>query len=135
MYYETSLTIPAGTTKASPVTTDLKITKGVIHRVEVEFRSGCDHLVGIRMQREGAQLYPTNPDGDFRGDGRAIVFDDHKPIEDQPLFIKIIGYSPNAAYDHVVYVRIGILPEDILTPISGLGVMFRKFFALVGIKQ
>jgi len=135
MFYETTLTIPAGTPENSPVETDLKLTQGVIHRVEVEFRSGCDHQVGIRMKREGAQLYPTNPDGDFKGDGRSIMFDDHKSLDTSPYEVKIIGYAPNANYDHTVYIRIGVLPRDIITPLSGYGVLFKKFFALVGVKQ
>lgn len=135
MYYETSITIPAGTLATAPVIAYLKMTQGVIHRVEVGFRPGTDMLVGIRIEREGSQLFPSNPEGDLRDDGRTIVWDDYKPMEAAPYMVKIIGYAPDALYDHTVRVRMGVLPRDVITPISGFGVMFKKFFALVGIKE
>ena len=133
MFYDFAITIPAGTTEANPVEQVLELTHGIIHRVEVEFRSGTDFRVACRIYRFEHQIYPTNPDGDFRGDGRAIVFDDHYELLDEPYTLRVEGYSPTASYEHTIYIRIGILSPEVLQPFAGLGGLFRKFFKLVGI--
>ena len=44
MLYVLALTIPANTAEATPYEEDLKLTDGVITRVEVEFPAGCAGL-------------------------------------------------------------------------------------------
>ena len=91
--------------------------------------------VGVRILREEHQLYPTNPDNDLKADGRAIIFDDHEEVTDEPYYLKIRAYSPTANYEHVVYVRIGILPSEVVVPFSGLGGALRKFLGYVGVMK
>ena len=135
MFYSIAVTVPAGTTEADPVEEILKVGHGIIHHVEVEFRSGTDFRVGVRILREEHQLYPTNPDNDLKADGRAIIFDDHEEVTDEPYYLKIRAYSPTANYEHVVYVRIGILPSEVVVPFSGLGGALRKFLGYVGVMK
>lgn len=134
MFYEFAVQVPAGTAIANPTTQELKLARGVIHRVEVEFRSGTDFRVGVRLYHEGSQLYPTNRDGDFKADGRAIIFDDHFPLDRAPFKLKFIGYSPTASYDHTIYIRIGVLEAELFQPLSGLTSMLKKLLAMFGVK-
>lgn len=135
MFYSTTLTVPAGTAENEPATTTLKITKGVIHRVEVEMRSGTDFRVGCRIYHNEYQLFPSNGDGDFKCDGRAVVFDDHVEITRRPYLLEIRGYSPTATYDHDVYVKVGVLSSDIVSPWTGVGTALKKFLQLVGVSK
>lgn len=133
MFYDFAIAVTAGTEATNPKTQELKLARGIIHRVEVEFRQGTDFRVGVRLNHEGSQLYPTNRDGDFKADGRAIVFDDHFPIDRAPYKLKFIGYSPTASYDHTIYVRIGVLEAELFQPLSGLTGMLKKLLAMFGV--
>ena len=133
MFYDFAVTIPAGRTENSPVEQTLKLTKGIIHRVEIEFPAGCKGYAHLVLLHEGHQLYPTNPDEDFNANGYTIPIDDYFPLDTAPYSLKAVGWSPDAEYDHTITVRVGILPEEILSPLFGLGASLSKFFKLVGI--
>ena len=133
MYYDFAITIPAGRGLDNPVEEVLELTHGIIHRVEVRFRSGTDFRVACRLFRHEHQVYPTNLDSDFRDDGRAIVFDDHYKLATRPYNLIVKAYAPTASYDHTIYVRIGVLPAEILQPFAGIGNMLKKFLKLIGI--
>jgi hypothetical protein len=134
MFYDYAVTIPAGTAEASPINQDLVLAKGVIHRVEVEFYPGPRRNVSLVIMRGDHQLWPTNPSGVFSTDAYTIAFDEYLELKDQPLTLRAVGWSPNATYDHVVTVRIGILESKsamlLLTALQGM----LKVFKLLGIK-
>jgi hypothetical protein len=119
MYYETSLTIPAGTLKDSPVETVLKLTHGVVHRVEVEFPDGPSFLAGVAILYGPHQVWPTNPEGCFASNGHTIGFDDYYQMYFAPYALTIQGWAPEADYDHDVRVRVGVLPQAIAEYVYG----------------
>ena len=133
MFYSTTITVPAGTTEASPVIQRLKLSAGIIHIVDVEFRSGTDFRVGVRIDLGGHQVYPTNPDGDLKADGRAIVFGDYLPLAYGENELIIRGYAPTTTYEHIVYIKVGVLREDELNLSYKTDSLLNKFFRLVGI--
>jgi len=133
MFYSYAITVPAGTTEAAPVVTRLKLTAGIIHQVDVEFRSGTDFAVGVRINQGLHQVYPTNPDGEFRADGRPIIFPDYLKLETGKDELTVYCYAPTAAYDHDIYIKIGILAEDELRPMTTTDTLLIKFLRLVGI--
>ena len=133
MYYDFAVVVPAGTKEATPVEQTLKLTKGIIHRVEVEFPGGCKGYVSLVILHEEHQLYPTDPDGVFNSNGYTIPIDDYFPLDTAPYELKAKGWSPNAVYDHTITVRIGVLPEELLSPLTGISGMFKKFFKLIGL--
>jgi len=133
MFYDFEILVPIDTKETDPVEETLKLTKGVLHQVEVRFKYGPNFMVGVRIYHEGHQLYPTNPDSDFRDDGRAIVFADHFPLDIAPYSLKVRAYSPDTAYPHTIYIRIGVLAEEEISPLGGLAGAIQKFLQLVGI--
>ncbi len=112
MFYDFAITVPAGRTEAAPVISDLKLTKGVIHRVEVGFRAGCDHRVFCRLLRGSYQLYPTDQDGAFCADDYVVGFDDSFNLDDEPLTLQAVCYAPTSTYPHVLTVRIGVMDNS-----------------------
>jgi hypothetical protein len=134
MFYDFAITIPAGTTESAPVEQELKLTHGVIHRVEVEFYPGPRRYVWIKIFHEEHQLYPTNPDGSFCTDGYTIAFDDYFELFTPPYSLLARGYSPNADYDHVVTVRIGVIESRIALATLRVAKALEKFLKVVGIK-
>ena len=133
MFYDFAVTIPAGTTEDDPVEQVLKLTHGVIHRVEVEFPAGCRGYAHLVLLHEEHQLYPTNPDEDFNAEGYTIPIDDYFPLTTEPYSLKAVGWAPDASYNHTITVRIGILPEEIVTPYKETESLFQKFFKLIGV--
>lgn len=134
MYYDFAITIPAGTAEDSPKEQELNLTHGIIHRVEVEFYPGPRRYVWVKIFQHEHQLWPTNLDGSFCTDAYTIAFDEYHEMFQPPHNLLVRGYSPDADYDHVVTVRIGILESRtavlLLNALKGL----MKLFKLMGIK-
>lgn len=135
MFYDFAITIPAGTSEDDPVEEELKLTHGVIHRVEVEFYPGPRRYVGLRIYHQEHQLYPTNPDGEFKTDGYTIAFDDFFELKTAPYALKARGYSPDADYSHVVTVRIGVVESKIALALLKMATGLEKFLKIVGIRM
>lgn len=117
MYYDFSFTIPADTAKSSPEELDVKLTHGVIHRVEIGFPRGCAGLVHLQIRRGLHQLWPTNPQGSFNTDGYIIPINEYYELFVEPYILTLVGWNLDDTYVHTLEVRIGILPSR--APISG----------------
>jgi len=134
MFYDFAITIPKGTTEAKPEERTLQLAYGIIHRVEVEFYPGPRRYVWVKIFRHEHQIWPTNLDGSFQTDAYTIAFDEYEELTVRPYELLVRGYSPNADYDHVVTVRIGILESRtgilLLDALKGM----MKLFKLMGIK-
>ncbi len=109
MFYDFAITVPAGTTESVPLIYDMRLTKGNLHRVEVGFRAGTDHRVFCRIKRGSYQLFPTDQDGAFCADEYTVIIDDSFDLDDEPLTLQAVCYSPTATYPHVVTVRLGVI--------------------------
>jgi len=134
LFYDFAVTIPAGTPEDSPVEKTLKLTHGVVHRLEVEFYPGARRYVWVKIFHEEHQVWPTNPDGSFQTDGYTIAFDDFYELKTEPFSFTVRGYSPNADYDHVVTIRIGIIESRIALAMLRVSAGMEKFLRLVGIR-
>lgn len=113
MFYDYPITVPADTSKDAPHTEVLRVTHGVLHRVEIEFPAGCVGLVHLTITRFGHQLFPTNPSASFASDDHTITFDDYIEIYTAPYNLRVDAWSEGTTYDHTITVRLGILPQSI----------------------
>lgn len=133
MFYDYTLTVPANTAKTAPVRTTMKLTAGVIHRVEIQFPPGCLASTHIYIMQGGHRLWPTNPDGDFASDSQTIQIDEHYELKEGEVDLTLYGWSDAEDYEHEVSVRIGILPVEQVSPFIGIIGSLRKFLKLVGV--
>lgn len=98
------LTIPKNTSRAVPLTYDMKLPLGMIYRLWVEFPKGCSGLVGFRMERATIQIFPL-PDGVWlRSDNSVMSFGFTHPIRSEPHEVKLYGYNLDDTYDHTIWV-------------------------------
>lgn len=134
MFYEFAVAVPAYTLEVWPVKQVLKLTAGIIHHVEVEFPAGCRGYVYCKLLHQEHQLWPTNPQGSFRGEGYIIPITEYYPLVEAPYSLKAVAWSPDAIYDHTLRVRVGVLTEEELEPLKGLPGQFQKLFKLLGMK-
>ena len=114
MYYDVSFTIPANTAKASPEDLEVKLTHGVVHRVEIGFPSGCAGLAHLQIRRGGHQVWPTNPQGSFNTDDYTIPIDDYYELFEEPYILTLVGWNLDDTYDHTLEIRFGILPLAVI---------------------
>lgn len=135
MLYKYGVTIPANRQEATPYIETLKVSKGILHDLDVVMPRGCMAMVDFRLFYHEHQIYPSNPDEGFKSEGEAISMHDHLPILTAPFEIVAKGWSPDTSYNHTIIVRMGILPKYILLPLEGLSGMLAKFFKLLGVQN
>lgn len=109
MIFALALTATSGGSSSSPQVTKLKLTRGLIYKVEVDFPPGPAGLVHCYMEYEGAQVYPTSKGQDFYGNGVVISFDDTRWVKTEPFEFDIYYWSNNATFDHTFQIRIGLV--------------------------
>lgn len=129
MFYDYSFEIPANTTEARPERQDVRLTHGVIHRVEIGFPGGCAGLVHLQIKRGLHQLWPSNPDGSFNSDNYTIVFNEYQPLKTHPLTLTLVGWNLDDTFPHTIEVRFGVLPEEVLMPEVSFTTAFKKLMS------
>ena len=131
MIYSYEITVPAGTTTAAPLVTELKLTKGVVHRFSLRFYPGPAREVYVSIRQGVHQVWPTNPEGVFRGDDDRLDFDEYLELSASANTLKMYTWSPSATYDHAIALRIGLIENEaglfILKVLGGL----QKFLQLM----
>jgi len=134
MFYDFAITVPPNTPREKPIKQEMKLTKGVIHRIEVQFPIGCAGLVHVRLYHNEAVFLPTNPEGSFASDGYVIPIDEHFELKTEPYTLIARLWNEDDTYEHTITLRIGILPKEVLAPLAPLVAKFRRFFRLIGLE-
>jgi len=132
MFYAWDITVTAGATEDDPKTQDLKLTKGVITRIEVKFPGGCHGLVKVRLLRSEFQLVPLSKGEWVTGDDEAVLTEGYYELSESPSQLKFVGCSPDCTYDHTVSVRIQVLPKSVATFMPLVEVL-TKFLERIGV--
>lgn len=91
----------------------LKVTKGLIYKVEVEFPPGCAGLIHLVIYDGGHQVWPSNPDQTFHSDGYTISFEDTFLKFIAPYQFDIFGYTEGTDHDHTPVVRLGLVSKEV----------------------
>lgn len=122
MFYEVSLNIPASTPPNNPANTTIRLTYGVIFRVEIQFWAGALGDVHVRILERGHQLWPTNVDEWFTGEDHVIEFDEQYMLDEEPFVLTIEGYNEDTVYPHEVVVRFGvrIMEKSLPSKLAGI---------------
>lgn len=93
--------------------TVLRVTRGLVYKVEFYFPPGSSGLMGVAVFDGLFQLWPSNIGEFFRGSDISIDFDDLYLKEAAPYQFDIYTYNLDDAYDHTVDVRIGLVSKDV----------------------
>jgi len=125
MFFAWDITLPANTLATSPKTQTLKLSKGVITKVEVKFARGCHGMVQVRLLHQESQLVPLSRGEWVTGDDEAVSFPEFFELWTTPYQLKFIGCSPGTTYDHVLSVRITVLPKQVASMIPVIELLTR----------
>ena len=130
MDYVVDLAIPANTAQADCVTEILRVPKGVITGLRVFFPPGCAGLAGVRVKCFEQQIYPSNPDSWYRGDGLHIVITDDHRLTHAFQTVKFQGYNLDDSYPHTVTVSLTVLSASEALAGAGLPAWFQRLLRL-----
>lgn len=134
MYYEFAVAVPANTTSGAPVTQVMKLTKGVVTRVEVQFPDGCAGLAHCRILHQESQKWPTPPSTSLTSAGHAIVIDENFELSDEPYQLKAVCWNEDDTYSHTLYIRVGVLRGEVAIMILKVFQGLEKMLRLMGIR-
>lgn len=113
MIYTKDITTLQNTPKETPKKTVLKVTKGLIYRVEVCLPPGPCGLLHIAIFDGGFQVWPYEYGESFSGDAETISFDDVYLKGDQPYEFTIYTYNEDDTYPHWCQIRLGLVSSEV----------------------
>lgn len=134
MYYSFPIVVPADTPESSPVVTRIKLTAGMLHRVECVFPSGCRGMVHLAISHEGTQQWPQTFGSSFAAEGFTIGIDDRYELPADINELVAVAWSPGTTYPHTLTVRVGVLPKEVFEPQSALSSGLTKLLQFIGVR-
>jgi hypothetical protein len=109
MFYEFSVTVPANTTKGSPVTEYLKLAHGIITGIDVQFPIGCFGLAHAQLFHHSFGQLPTNRQGSFSTDGYIIHVESPLEFTKAPYQVKALCWNTDDTYQHIITFRFDVV--------------------------
>ncbi|GAH21450.1 unnamed protein product, partial [marine sediment metagenome] len=98
---------------AEDVTTEvLRVGKGLVWRIEVEFPPGCAGLAHLRISDGLYQVFPATPGETFASDGTVIGFDDLYLKNSAPYEFVITAWNEDEAWTHTLQVRVAMASSE-----------------------
>lgn len=132
MIFVHTVSTPAGTTEASPQRTELSLNLGILHRLDVGFPPGPQGLLHAAIERDGRQLYPSNPQGDFAWDDSIQNYPTWFELEVEPFAVVARTWNDDVTYAHDVTLTFLILPREVLQPPRPEAGILQRLGAVVG---
>jgi len=133
MFFVWDITVTADTKATSPKTQILKLSAGVITKIEIKFARGCHGMVGVRLKHHEFQLVPLTKGEWVTGDDESVAFDEYFELKTTPYALKFEGCSPNTLYNHTLTVRITVLPKAVASMIPVVELL-AKLLSKLGIR-
>lgn len=112
MIYSKHIITPLNPVENVIVKNSLRITKGLVFKVEIYFPCGSAGLLGVSIFDSAFSIWPSNIGEFFTGDDILISFDDLYLKEQPPFKFDIYTYNNDTANDHVLDVRIGLVSKE-----------------------
>lgn len=116
MIFRFGITTPASTASSSKLATPLKIARGIIHHLDVQFPPGPSGLLHLHINNSLHQVFPYNTGEAYAADNVNISFRDYIPHLEPPFELTAYTWNTDTVNDHFIIIRIGVLPENIVTP-------------------
>ena len=118
MFYSKNITVTHGTTEATAEETELELSAGVVHQIDILFPVNANREVYVKIMDGGYQLIPTNRDDSIRANNTVISTREFYELIPGRNILIVKAWNVHAADDFLISVNIGILPRRILQPFS-----------------
>lgn len=113
MIYTANITTPKDTAKSAPLKTTVRVTKGLVYKVEFFFPAGSAGLMGVAVFDGLYQIWPSDVGEFFVGEDQVISFDDMFLKESAPYEFQCYSFNLDDTYEHFVSVRIGLVLKEV----------------------
>jgi len=110
------------------------LAHGIITWVSVSFPKGCHGLVNCRIFHREHQIYPSRANSELRGDGEAIEWTEYYEMYQPPYDLLIRSWATSTLYDHVITVRMVILPRKAVLALAIVD-SIKEFFGMLSPKK
>ena len=100
MLFDYDLLVPKATPASDPAEALATLTRGKLRRIRVFFPPGPATTVHVAVRHNLHQLVPANYDGTLNYDDISIVTELDYDLIDPPYQLRMIGWSPDAIYQH-----------------------------------
>lgn len=118
MLFEAHVTVETTHSATSPKEQIIKISKGVIAWVSVLFPSGCHNMVHCTIYHHEHQVFPSAEGMSIIGDRVPIEWNEYYECYQPPYELKIRAWGVGCTYDHLVTVRLAILPRKAIMALA-----------------
>jgi len=118
MFFSNNITVTHGTTEATAEETELELSAGVIHQVDIIFPVNANREVYVKILQANYQLIPTNRDDSIRANNTVISTREFYDLIPGANILTVKAWNVHAADDFMISVNIGVLPRRILQPFS-----------------
>jgi len=112
MIYSVNITTLADRKKDNLLRTTIRVTKGLVYKVEFYFPPGSAGLMGVAVFDGLYQAWPSNVGEFFTTDDETISFDDLFLKGAAPFTFQCYTYNLDTKNKHMVGVRIGMVSDE-----------------------
>jgi len=113
MIYTANITTKNLSEQTGLTKTVMKVTKGLVYKVEFYFPPGSKSLMGVGVFDGLYQVWPSNVGEFFVGEDQVIAFDDMYLKESAPFEFQCYTYNNDVTHRHFVSVRIGLVSSEV----------------------
>lgn len=113
MIYTANITTLKNRAKTNLKKTLIRVTKGLVFKVEFFFPPGSAGLMGLAVFDGLYQVWPSSVGEFFLSDGETISFEDLYLKESAPFEFQCYTYNIDDTHEHLVGVRIGLVSNEV----------------------
>jgi len=118
MLFTKSFTVLTTHTESSPLEQTIKIAHGIITFVSIWMPPGCNGLVYCKLKHHEHTIFPSTEDMFLMASGIALEWNEYYESYQPPYELKFVGWSYETTYDHVVTIRIAVLPRKAIIALA-----------------
>ena len=118
MLYTKDITFSSGGTVNNQTSSNIKAAKGIIHKIDIVFPSGCEGLVKVAIFLGSNSITPSTAGMTVSGNGEIVTVPEFIELRKDFNIITIKGFNEDDTYDHTISFRIYVLPKRVLLPVG-----------------
>ncbi len=118
MLFTKSFTVKTTHTEAAPLVDTIPIAHGIISFVSIHMPSGCHGLVYCKLKHHEHSVFPSQEDMYLTADTNPVEWTEYYESYQPPYELKFIGWAYETRYDHVITVRVAVLPRKAIVSLA-----------------
>lgn len=118
MLFSAEVTVLTTNTVDNPEEVILKIAHGILTSVEIQYPPGCHRQVHCIILHHEHQIAPSTENMSLAGDTTPIKWGEYYECYQPPYELKIKAWAVSCDYNHVIDVRVAILPRKAIIALA-----------------